>query len=100
MGKHIAVYVSVSSGSRDTASQEADLLRWSDAGHPLKVRWYHDTFSGTTMDRPGWSKLMQAVRKGTVWTIAVWRLDPLGQTARELTKLFEDLALAEVNLVS
>jgi hypothetical protein len=32
MGKHIAVYVSVSSGSRDTASQEADLLRWSDGG--------------------------------------------------------------------
>src|ERR1700674_3084989 len=100
MGKHIAVYVSVSSGSRDTANQEADLLRWSDAGHPLKVRWYRDTFSGTTMDQPGWSKLMQAVREGTVWTIAVWRLDHLGRTAKELTELFEDLRERKVNLVS
>ena len=101
MGKHIAVYVSVSSGSRDTASQEADLLRWSDAGHPLKVRWwYRDTFSGTTMDRPGWSKLMQAVREGTVGTTAVWRLDRLGRTAKGLTELFEDLRERQVNLVS
>ena len=37
MGKHIAVYVSASSGSRDTASQEADLLRWSHEG-PRWVR--------------------------------------------------------------
>jgi len=100
MGKHIAVYVSVSSGSRDTASQEADLLRWSNAGHPLKVRWYRDTFSGTTMDRPSWSKLMQAVREGTVGTIAVWRLDRLGRTAKELMELFEDLRERKVNLVS
>ena len=100
MGKHIAVYVSVSSGSRDTASQEADLLRWSDGGHPLKVRCYRDTFSGTTMNRAGWSKLMQAVRKGTVWTIAVWRLDCLGRTAKGLTELFEDLRERQVNLVS
>jgi DNA invertase Pin-like site-specific DNA recombinase len=100
MGKHIAVYVSVSSGSRDTASQEADLLRWSDAGHPLKVRWYRDTFSGTTMDRPGWSKPMQAVRKGKVAAVIVWRLDCLGRTAKGLTELFEDLRERQVNLVS
>jgi DNA invertase Pin-like site-specific DNA recombinase len=99
MGKHIAVYVSVSSGSRDTASQEADLLRWSDAGHPLKVRWYRDTFSGTTLDRPGWSKLMQAVRKGKVAAV-VWRLDCLGRTAKGLTELFADLRERQVNLVS
>ncbi|MBV8557388.1 MAG: recombinase family protein [Planctomycetaceae bacterium] len=100
MGKHIAVYVSASSGSRDTASQEADLLRWSNEGHPLKVRWYRDTCSGTTRGRPGWSKLMQAVRKGTIWTIAVWRLDCLGRTATGLTELFEDLRERQVNLVS
>jgi DNA invertase Pin-like site-specific DNA recombinase len=53
-----------------------------------------------TMDRPGWSKLMQAVREGTVWTIAVWRLDRLGRTAKGLTELFEDLRERKVNLVS
>ena len=100
MGKHIAVYVSVSSGSRDTASQEADLLRWSHEGHPLKVRWYRDTFSGTTLDRPGWSKLMQAVRKGKVAAVVVWRLDCLGRTAKGLTELFADLRERQVNLVS
>jgi DNA invertase Pin-like site-specific DNA recombinase len=37
---------------------------------------------------------------GRVGTVAVWRLDRLGRTAKGLTALFDDLRAANVNLVS
>ncbi len=43
MGKHIAVYVRVSSRAQDTASQEPDLRRWAE-GRDLKVTWYREKF--------------------------------------------------------
>jgi len=52
------------------------------------------------MDRPGMGKLLHAVAHGDVATVACWRLDRLGRTAKGLTALFEDLAKAKVNLVS
>ena len=52
------------------------------------------------MDRPGFERLMAAVRAGKVSTIVIWRLDRLGRTASGLTALFEDLRSREVNLVS
>jgi DNA invertase Pin-like site-specific DNA recombinase len=45
-------------------------------------------------------KLIDAVHRGEVCTLAVWRLDRLGRTAKGLTALFEDLQNAKVNLVS
>ena len=99
MSKHIAVYARVSSRSQDTASQEPDLKRWA-AGRDAEVKWYRDQFTGKTMDRPGWNKLMKAVQDGTVSAVVVWRLDRLGRTAKGLTELFEDLRDRKVNLVS
>jgi DNA invertase Pin-like site-specific DNA recombinase len=101
MPKTIAVYVRVSSKSQDTRSQEEDLKRWAaaqpaDAG----VKWYRDSFTGTTMARPGMTALMGEIAAGRVGTVAVWRLDRLGRTAKGLTALFDDLRTAKVNLVS
>ena len=50
--KHTAVYLRVSSNRQDHASQLPDLKRWIDA-HTGPVKWYRDTFTGRTMDRPG-----------------------------------------------
>ena len=99
MSKQIAVYARVSSRAQDTASQEPDLKRWA-GGQDAEVKWYRDQFTGKTMDRPGFQKLMKAVREGKVSTVVVWRLDRLGRTAKGLTELFEDLAGRKVNLVS
>jgi DNA invertase Pin-like site-specific DNA recombinase len=52
------------------------------------------------MDRPGFQRLMADARAGKVKTIAVWRLDRLGRTARGLTQLFEELRELKMNLVS
>jgi DNA invertase Pin-like site-specific DNA recombinase len=99
MSKHAAIYMRVSTKRQDTQSQEPDLKRWAEA-HGGEVRWYRDTFTGTSMDRPGLSRLLQAIASGLVSDVVVWRLDRLGRTAKGLTALFDDLIKCKVNLVS
>ena len=96
---HVAIYVRVSGRAQDTASQEPDLRRWA-GGQDAEVKWYRDRFTGTSMDRPGWNKLIQAVQDGKVSALVVWRLDRLGRTAKGLTALFDDLTTRKINLVS
>lgn len=99
--KTIAVYVRVSSKQQDAASQLPDLEKWVEAfadGRPVK--WYRDTFTGKTMDRPQWNKLDAAIERGDVDTVVIWRLDRLGRTAKGLTELFDRLPKRSVNLVS
>jgi DNA invertase Pin-like site-specific DNA recombinase len=95
----IAIYLRVSSRKQDTASQEPDLTRWA-TGHEGAVDWFRDTFTGKTMERPGWNKLMAAIEAGEIRTLAVWRLDRLGRSARGLTALIAELTRRKVNLVS
>ena len=97
--RHIAIYCRVSSKSQDVASQEGDLKRWADAqGEPVK--WYRDSFTGKTMNRPAFNRLEREIVAGNVSTLVCWRLDRLGRTAMGLTKLFHDLIERKVNLVS
>ena len=58
-----AIYVRVSSRSQDTASQEPDLKRWAAAQQDEPVRWYRDKFTGKTMDRPGFNRLLADVAR-------------------------------------
>lgn len=97
--KHTAIYVRVSSKQQDTVSQEPDLKRWAEA-HGGECVTYRDKFTGKSMDRPGWNRMMDAVRQGKISRVVCWRLDRLGRTARGLTALFEELAERKVNLVS
>ena len=91
MTRAIAIYLRVSSRKQDTRSQEPDLERWVAAFADLPVRFFCDTMTGRTMDRPGWRKLEEAMHAGEITKIVVWRLDRLGRTAAGLTALFEDL---------
>lgn len=99
MQKQIAIYVRVSSKAQDTKSQEPDLQRWASA-QDEPVKWYRDTFTGKSMDRPDWKKLEQAIHEGRVSKVVVWRLDRLGRTAKGLTALFDELQQRKINLVS
>jgi DNA invertase Pin-like site-specific DNA recombinase len=93
--KHIAIYVRVSGKQH----QKPDLERWA-AAQRHRVTWYSDRFTGKTMDRPGWNRLMKQVQEGNVSAIVCWRLDRLGRTAKGLTALFHELFERKVNLVS
>lgn len=97
--KHVAIYVRVSTGKQDTASQEPDLEHYA-AQQDAPVKWYSDTASGKTMQRPGWDELSDALFAGKLSTVVVWRLDRLGRTAAGLTALFDQLQQRKVNLVS
>ncbi len=91
----------VSSAGQDLAAQEPDLKAWLKTHRKgRRVVWYRDTFTGTTMKRPGMAKLEADVRVGKVGTILVWRLDRVGRTAVELLSWLKDLELAGVEFVS
>ncbi|MBI3090868.1 MAG: recombinase family protein [Candidatus Tectomicrobia bacterium] len=64
-----AIYVRVSNAGQKHASQEPDLKRWAEQNDG-PARWYRDTFTGTTMQRPGFERLMEAVRAGPACTQA------------------------------
>ena len=99
--KHIAIYVRVSSDKQSTASQQPDLTRWVEANAgDAPVVWYHDSFTGTTMDRPGWRDVERALLTRDVTKIVIWRLDRLGRTCSGMTKLFDELVALKVPLVS
>lgn len=97
--KATAVYLRVSGKSQNTASQEPDLNRWL-AAHDVEPKWFKDTFTGKSMNRPGFNKLMAEVNAGKINQIVIWRIDRLGRTAAGLTQLFEELRAKKVNLVS
>ena len=97
--KHIAIYVRVSSSKQDTASQMPDLKRWAEA-QSIPIKWYEDTASGKSMNRPSWNKLESAIRDGQIETLVVWRIDRLGRTVKGLAELFERLGSKKVNLIS
>lgn len=94
-----AVYLRVSSRQQDVESQRPDLERWV-AAQGCSAEWFEDRFTGRSMDRPGWNRLMEGVREGRINRVVCWRLDRLGRTARGLTALFDEFQTARVNLVS
>lgn len=99
MEKFSAVYLRVSTQQQDHRSQEPDLEAWAKA-QSTPVRFFRDTFTGKSMDRPVWQRLRTELERGRVSSIVVWRLDRLGRTAKGLTALFDELRQRRVNLVS
>lgn len=98
----VAIYERVSGRRQKTDSQHLDLTTWARGQEATgaTVRWYEDTFTGKTLDRPEMSKLLADIRAGRVKALVVWRLDRLGRTAKGLTSLFEELVTLRVNFVS
>lgn len=97
--KQTAIYLRVSSRTQDHRAQEAELERWAKSLDTSPL-WFRDTFTGTTMQRPGWSQLQRGIELGEIGTVVVWRLDRLGRTAKGLVTLFEELHARGVGLIS
>jgi DNA invertase Pin-like site-specific DNA recombinase len=95
-----AVYIRVSSKRQDTASQEPDIRRYLAANGLEESKLYRDKFTGRTMERPGFQKLLAVIRSGEVKSVIIWRLDRLGRTAGGLSTLLDELVARKVNLVS
>ena len=97
--KSSAIYVRVSHRDQTHASQLPDLKRW-EAAHEGPVKWYEDTFTGRTMQRPGMDQMLDALNRRQLERIVVWRLDRLGRTTRGLCQLFDELQDQRVDLIS
>jgi len=65
MSKLHAIYMRVGTIRHDTASQELQLKRWAES-HEGDSCWYHDTYTGTSIDRPGFHQLIREVEIGLV----------------------------------
>ena len=98
-GAKTAGYCRISSSDQNADLQRDALDRWAKA-NGVELAWYTDTFSGKTMDRPGWNKLWRQVVAGKVEKLVVWKLDRLGRTASGLARLFEQRVEHGVGFVS
>ncbi len=95
-----ALYARVSSTKgQDTKSQEPDLTTWAKA-HDDEAVWYKDTYTGTSMDRPGLERLLADMRQGKITKVVCWRLDRLGRSAKGLLTLLDELQQLGVGFVS
>ncbi len=98
----IAIYERVSSRGQKLDAQHLDLETWARGQQATgtTVKWYSDTFTGKSMERPGMTKLLADLRAGKVKALVVWRLDRLGRTAKGLVALFEELVALRINFIS
>lgn len=98
---HVAVYTRVSTLTQDTRSQERELKTYLGAyASGEDVRWYSDKSTGKDTDRPGWQSIEAAIARGEVTRLVVWRIDRLGRSSADLTRLFADLDRRRVRLES
>jgi DNA invertase Pin-like site-specific DNA recombinase len=110
----VAIYVRVSTSKKATSSPigkiEDKFLQNPDVQlEPLK-HWcarrgfhftvYEDRMSGSAVKRPGFQKLMEAVRRGEVGTVVVWRFDRFARSTEELVKGLSEFRSLGVDFVS
>lgn len=98
----IAVYLRVSTDDQSPESQRAEINAWLERNHipDDQVRWYEDHFTGKTITRPEFQKLMSAIAKGKVDTLVCWKLDRISRSLLDGVKLIGDLAQRGVRVVS
>jgi DNA invertase Pin-like site-specific DNA recombinase len=98
----IACYCRVSSPQQKADSQQAAIKRWLKGSRlpATAVRWFVDTETGTTLQRPAFAALQQAIFHGEVDTVVVWKLDRLSRKTQEGINLLADWCEREVRVVS
>ena len=99
--KRVGIYVRVSTASgQDTAMQEAELSEYAERrGWNAKI--YRDKGqSGTKEHRPALDALLADVRKRRIDIVAVWSLDRLARTVRQLLELADEFNSLGVDLFS
>lgn len=89
------IYLRCSTQDQTTDSQEGALNAFA-IGKDCK--WYRDSKSGTTMNRPAWKRLESDLKAGD--TVVCYGIDRLGRTVAGLSSFFESCHSRGINLVS
>ena len=98
----IACYCRVSSESQKSDSQRAEIQQRLSGQQisPEAVAWYEDVESGATLDRPAFAQLQQAIFRGAVATLVVWKLDRIARNMRDSINLLADWCEQGLRMVS
>lgn len=100
--KTIACYCRVSSLGQKNDSQRAELKRWL-RGNGIKagsVEWFEDKESGTSLDRPAFNRMQEAIFAGELKTVVVWKLDRISRRQFEGLSVLADWCDRGVRVVS
>lgn len=85
--------VSTKGQARDGNSLEDQESKLREAGC---TEIFHDSFTGTKMDRPEFSKLMEKIKSGD--TLVITKLDRFARTAADGAKTIQELVARGVNV--
>jgi DNA invertase Pin-like site-specific DNA recombinase len=98
----IACYCRVSSSSQKNDSQKAEIKRWLKGNglDAAAVQWFEDIESGTRLKRPAFEALQQAIFRGDIQTVVVWKLDRISRRQRDGINLLADWCDRRVRVVS
>lgn len=97
----VAGYIRVSTASQDHASQRHAIELAARARGEQIDRWYADTTTGSSMDRPELRRLWRALEQHQVQRVWVWRLDRLSRAGALATlRAVEQIRAAGATLAS
>ena len=99
--KQVGIYVRVSlDRGQDVAMQETELLTYTKR-REWKAKIYRDQgHSGAKESRPGLDALLADVRRGDVDIVAVWSLDRLARSVKQLLDLAEEFKALNVDFIA
>lgn len=93
-----AIYLRVSTDEQRLDSQREDTIRAAEArGYSVEI--FEDHASGAKSSRTGLDAMMEAIRKGRIKVVVVWKLDRLGRSLPHLAQLIGELDSHNVGLL-
>ncbi|MBI3280372.1 MAG: recombinase family protein [Acidobacteria bacterium] len=98
----IACYLRVSTARQKHDSQKDALTRWLQ-GNGIAVsvvQWFEDVETGTTLKRPAFDQLQQAIFAGAIRTVVVWKLDRLSRRQRDGVNLLAEWCERGIRVVA
>jgi DNA invertase Pin-like site-specific DNA recombinase len=100
MKKIAAIYIRCSTLDQETGLQENELREVAE-----RRGWQYEVFtdrgqSGAKDNRPALNNLLQKMRRGKFDVLAVWSLDRLARSLRQLLTIAEECKALKVDIVS
>jgi len=95
-----AIYIRVSTVGQNEAGQRLEIERWLAGHNVTDVVWYSDKQTGDNLDRPGFEALQEAIFRGEVHTVVVYKLDRLSRKLKDGIALLCDWCDRGLRVVS
>lgn len=97
----VVAYLRVSGRAQSTDTQRAAIERLARARGEMIDRWFEESRSARTIERPMLSELRAAITLGAVRTLYIYRIDRLSRTGiRDTFHLVEDFRSRGVQIVT